>query len=323
MNETAIAWTDHTWNLFSGCKKISPECAHCYADTLAERHRGNAAFPHGFDLTVRPHKLAEPAKLLKSKGPSLIFCESMSDIGLDDDELEPGELDRLHALNIRGMDHVRETFFDTIEATPEHRYQVLTKRPEVIHRWLVANGRRIPSCVWFGVTIGSRHSVGRLGYLHMIRRGFFEPGAVAFVSAEPLLDDLSLALDKACMRGVDWLIVGGESGQHASDPKHTGRFLVYQTARMVGSVRAGSRWVPADDAKISVRRLLDLTREVGAAFFFKQWGGPTPTSAGRLLDGRTWDEMPTVPGALPARRSDLGGAATAALARKRLPLVAP
>lgn len=65
MNKTAIAWTDHTWNLFSGCKKISEECKFCYADTLAERHRGNAAFPHGFDLTVRPHKLAEPARAVE------------------------------------------------------------------------------------------------------------------------------------------------------------------------------------------------------------------------------------------------------------------
>ena len=128
MNETAIAWTDYTFNFFSGCKKISPECAHCYAHTLAERHRGDRAFPHGFDLTVREHKLAEPRKLLKSKGPMLIFCESMSDIGLDDAELSAEERARLNQSGFADMWSVREAFFEVIEETPEHRYQVLTKR---------------------------------------------------------------------------------------------------------------------------------------------------------------------------------------------------
>lgn len=318
MNATAIAWTDHTWNLFSGCKKISPECAHCYAHTLAERHRGNAAFPHGFDLTIRPHKLDEPARLLRSKGPSLIFCESMSDIGLDDDELTPAEIDRLTAAGYRGMDHVRDTFFDTVEATPEHRYQALTKRPETLHRWLVARGRRVPESVWLGVTCGHPRSLGRVDTL----RGFRALGArVLFVSAEPLLGDLvtaGLRLD-----GLDWLIVGGESGTHASDPKSADRFLVAHSATGIARMRE-PRDVPAWRPTLRGRRRVNVLRDEaardGCAFFFKQWGGPKPESGGRLLDGRTWDEMPTVPGALPARRTDLGGAATAALARKRLPI---
>lgn len=316
MNATAIAWTDHTWNLFSGCKKISTECAHCYASTLAERHRGNAAFPHGFDLTIRPHKLSEPARLLRSQGPSLIFCESMSDIGLDDDELSPAEIDRLTAAGYRGMDHVRDVFFDTIEATPEHRYQVLTKRPHVLHRWLVDRGRRVPACVWLGVTCGHPKSLGRVDELREARR----LGArVLFVSAEPLLGDLvaaGLRLD-----GIDWAIGGGESGTHIGEPKNADRFLVRRSVERVSRGLVPG-WTPTDRAVEHVGALRDEAARAGAAFFFKQWGGPKPESGGRLLDGRTWDEMPTAPGAMPARRTDLGGASTAALARKRLP-VAP
>lgn len=322
MNETAIAWTDHTWNLFSGCKKISPECAQCYAHTLAERHRGNAAFPHGFDLTVRPHKLSEPAKLLRSKGPALIFCESMSDIGLDDDELTPAEVERLRAAGYSDMGGVRDDFFDAIEETPEHRYQVLTKRPETLMEHFKARGRRVPESVWLGVTIGHPKSLGRLDVL----RRFRDLGArVLFVSAEPLLGDLvaaGLRLD-----GIHWIIVGGESGQHAGDPRYARRFLVARAAGGIARMREPRDvplWRPTLSGRRSVVALRDEADRVAcASFFFKQWGGPRPESGGRLLDGRTWDEMPDhVPGAMPARRVDLRGAATAALARK-LPVVTP
>lgn len=320
MNETAIAWTDFTWNLFSGCKKIDPCCKHCYAHTLAERHRGNAAFPHGFDLTVRPHKLSEPARLLRTKGPSLIFCESMSDIGLGDDELSPAEIDRLVAAGFTGMDHVRDVFFNTIEETPEHRYQVLTKRPHILFRYFTERapkiGRRVPESVWLGVTCGHPKSLDRLDVL----RRFRTLGArVLFVSAEPLLGNLMheavtpSGFRRMNLDGIDWIIAGGESGLHVSDPKHAYRFLVH---------RQRGAWCPTVHGLHAVADLRDVARKAGCAFFFKQWGGPKPESGGRTLDGRTWDEMPTVPGALPARRTDLGGASTAALARKRLP-VAP
>lgn len=115
MNRTAIGWTDWAWNLFSGCKKVSPECAHCYADQLATQRAVTPGFPHGFGLTVRPHMLTGPAKGLRSDGPGLIFCESMSDIGLDDDELTPAEVDRLFAAGYRDMDHLRDAF---LRATP-------------------------------------------------------------------------------------------------------------------------------------------------------------------------------------------------------------
>ena len=315
MNKTGIAWTDYTWGLFSGCKKVDELCRFCYAEHLSEQHAEGAAkkgkispaFPNGFGLTVRPHKLGEPATLLKSRGPSLIFCESMSDIGLDWLELTDAERARVNAAGFVGTDALRDAFFDTIEATPEHRYQVLTKRPEHLLRYFVQRGRMVPPSVWIGTTIGHAKSIGRLDVL----RRFRDLGArVLFISAEPLLCDLAPLLD---LRGIDWLIVGGESGNHAHDPKHADRFLVHP-----GGLR--KTWTPRGDRIGWVQGLRDAARGARCSFFFKQHGGPKPGSAGRELDGRTWDELPTVPDALPVRRVDLGGAATAGLARKRLPI---
>lgn len=316
MNETGIAWTDYTWGFFSGCKKVDELCKFCYAEHLSEQHRQGAerkgktspAFPFGFDLTIRPHKLTEPAKLLRSHGPSLIFCESMSDIGLDWLELTDEERARVNAAGYVGTDALRDAFFDAIEATPEHRYQVLTKRPEHLLRYFVQRGRMVPPSVWIGTTIGHAKSIGRLDVL----RRFRDLGArVLFISAEPLLCDLAPLLD---LRGIDWLIVGGESGGHFATTRHPERFLVCRPHDTVGV------YVPHVRGEAWVGRLRDAAHVAGTAFFFKQWGGTKPTSAGRELDGRTWDELPTVPGALPVRRVDLGGAATAGLARKRLPI---
>ena len=382
MNSTAIAWTDFTFNLWSGCKKLSAACKFCYADTLAERHRGDAAFPHGFDLTVRPHKLREPHALLRSKGPSLIFVESMSDVGLDDDELTPAEIDRLGAAGFRGMDHLRDLLFGAIDATPEHRYQLLTKRPRTVQRYLAERGRKLPASVWLGVTVeNAREAATRLPVLKEIRERFFGPRNVAFVSAEPLLDNLARSPDMIdAATWIDWLIIGGESGTHFNDPKHAGRFLVAKTdpgtperkseglyavkrgaleaVRGLLELKRGPDVLRAADDAIAaadwqglagacsdgtsvrtvarslashvenIRSLVDRTRTFAALdfvracsvpTFFKQWGGPTPTSAGREVDGRTYDEMPTVPGALPERRGEVG-AVTRGLARK-LPLV--
>lgn len=165
-----------------------------------------------------------------------------------------------------------------------------------------------------------RDSTERLGTLKRFRK----IGArVLFVSAEPLLCDLAPLID---LRGVDWLIVGGESGGHAIERRFADRFLVTR-ARHSGRMPNGQTfdhpvgpWFPRDDRLPWLRALRDAAKVAGTAFFFKQFGGPKPGSAGRTLDGCTWDELPTVPGALPLRRTDLGGAATAGLARKRLPI---
>lgn len=266
MNKTAINWTEVTWNPMSGCVEVSAECAHCYARQLAEDKRGTPAFPRGFDLTLRPHKLAEPARLKK---PSLVFCNSMSDPGL-------AEL----------PDEYRGRILDAIEAAPRHRYQLLTKRPDVFGAWLRRTGRALPPSVWIGVTVGVAKSAWRLDALRAI------PAAVHFVSAEPLLGDLG-ALD---WHGVDWIIGGGESGRHYSDTREfERRFLVRR------GERGEPRYVPRDDRVAWARSLRDAAKAAGAAFWWKQWGGPTPHSGGRELDGRTWDELPDhIAGAMPS-----------------------
>ena len=288
MNQTEISWTQLTWNPMSGCKAISAECAFCYADSLSSDKAGTAAFPHGFGLTLRPHKLAEPSRL---KAPSLIFCNSMSDPGLDDAELTPEEIQRMRALGFATFDAYRDRIFDAVESAPRHRYQMLTKRPARLLQYFLDRGHPIPPSMSVGVTIGDDHprSTGRLGVL----RRFRDLGArVLFISAEPLLAPFELDLS-----GIDWLITGGESGRHASDPKSLERrFLVRR-----GDRRAGEpSYVPREDRMDWVRRLRDEAERAGCAHWFKQWGGPKPTSGGRVLDGRTHDGMPAhIPSAMP------------------------
>lgn len=267
MNDTQISWTQLTWNPMSGCRQISEECFHCYAEQLAEDKRGTKAFPAGFDLTLRPHKLLEPGRI---KAPSLIFANSMSDLGFED-------------LPVEYFDRI----VDTIESVPRHRYQTLTKRPEILLERFARRGRPVPASMWIGTTIGHPKRIRRLDTL----RRFRDIGArVLFVSAEPLLGDLPLRLD-----GIDWIITGGESGRHASDPAVLAeRFLVRRGGR------GEPLWVPREDRLSWLRRLRDEADRAGCAHWFKQHGGPRPTSGGRLLDGRTHDGMPVhVPGAMP------------------------
>jgi len=267
MNETEINWTELTWNPNSGCEEVTAGCAFCYAKTLAENKRGTPAFPNGFDLTLRPHKLREPACV---KRPSLIFTNSMSDLFWE-----------------KIPDDYRDRVLEAMRAAPHHRYQVLTKRPEIAARYLAT--RALPDCVWLGVTIESQKTAHRLDVLRDI------PARVRFVSAEPLLSPLELDL-----RGVHWLISGGESGVHLA----AGHTRALETR---GLVRRGARgepsWVAREDRIDWVRSLRDQCAAAGVAFWHKQWGGPRPTSAGRILDGRTWDELPRhVEGAMPGER---------------------
>jgi protein gp37 len=139
MNETGIIWTEITWNPVTGCELITSGCAFCYAKTLAEQRRG-PAFPNGFELTLRPHKLRDPIRI---KEPSLIFVNSMSDLFWE-------QID----------DAYRDRVLDTIEQTPRHQYQVLTKRPDVMLRY--SRRRRLPSNFWAGVTIEEQKFVDRL-----------------------------------------------------------------------------------------------------------------------------------------------------------------
>lgn len=280
---TTIEWTrgddgrrGATWNPVTGCTKISPGCAHCYAESFAERWRGLSGHPYeqGFDLRVWPERLDLP---LRWRRPLRIFVNSMSDLFHED---------------------VSDTFiqgvFEVMERASWHTFQLLTKR----HERLVELARRLrwPTNVWMGVSIENRRFLGRADSLRQV------PAAVRFISAEPLLGPLDgLRLD-----GIDWLIVGGESGPGAR-PMHPA-------------------WV---------RRLRDECRSAPVAFFFKQWGAHIPEEqidgplrgslavvdmrgrrrdpmadgrpsepesirvrrvgkgrAGRVLDRRTWDEFP-------------------------------
>ncbi len=187
--QTAIEWTDATWNPVSGCTKISPGCDHCYAERIAERFRGtpNHPFSNGFDLTLRPHKLEEP---LHWRRPRRVFVNSMSD--LFHKEIPREFLDKV---------------FDTMERANWHVFQVLTKRSSLLRRSVNERyaDRNCPAHIWLGVSIEDRRALVRLKHLALARV------SIRFVSFEPLLEDLG-DLD---LTGVHWAIVGGESGPGA------------------------------------------------------------------------------------------------------------
>ncbi|GAB4406724.1 MAG: DUF5131 family protein [Anaerolineales bacterium] len=232
---SAIEWTEATWNPLTGCTKVSPGCRNCYAERMAIRLRamGHPHYSRGFKLTLHEDALDVP---LSWKKPQMIFVNSMSD--LFHEEVPLWFIQRV---------------FDTMRQAHWHTFQVLTKRSERL-RDLSAN-LDWPSNVWMGVTIESQEYAFRADHLR-------ETGAlVKFLSLEPLLGpikDLSLA-------GIDWVIVGGESGP--------------------GARPLSPKWV---------KDIRDLCQQHGVPFFFKQWGGVRKAKAGRILDGRTWDERPTL-----------------------------
>lgn len=230
---STIEWTEATWNPVTGCTKISPGCKHCYAERMAERLQamGQPNYRQGFTLTLQPQTLTLP---LRWKKPQAIFVNSMSDLFH-----EGVPLTYIHKV------------FEVMRQAHWHRFQVLTKRAER----LAALSAEIewPANVWMGVSVESAAYLGRVDHLR-------STGAqVKFLSLEPLLGPLP----RLNVRGIDWVIVGGESGPGARpmDPQ----------------------WVLA---------LRDQCRRARVAFFFKQWGGRNKKKAGRLLDGRTWDQMP-------------------------------
>jgi protein gp37 len=255
MNETGIIWTEATWNPASGCKRITPGCAFCYAYTFAEDKRGTPAFPNGFDLTIRPHKLKEPFRL---KTPTLIFVNSMSDLFWEEIP-----------------ESYRDQVLDVIEATPQHQYQVLTKRAEEMLRY--SRRRKLPSNFWAGVSIEDQARAYRADILRQV------DAEIRFISAEPLLGPLVLDWS-----GIHWCISGGESGRHLFDAKLRKKRALVDYER--------GRWSAREERIPWVRSLRDQCLAAQVKFFHKQWGGFSPKSAGRVLDGRTWDEFPRLPG---------------------------
>ena len=264
MNKTPIRWSTYTWNCWSGCERISPACRFCYAETKAERMRSTPAFPNGFELTYRPHKLRDP---LKIKEPALVFVNSMSDFF---DERVPDEW--------------RDRLVDIMRVTPHLQFQVLTKRPRVLVDY--CDRRDIPDNVWLGVSVELPLYLKRVDTLRQARAA-----GPKFISAEPLLADLSTDLD---LSGISQIIAGGESGWHLRDAAIRARRGMADPP--LGKPMAIKGWTPRPDRIDWMRHLRDVCQAQGAAYFLKQWGGIIPDSAGHILDGREWSEQPRVLG---------------------------
>jgi protein gp37 len=282
-DKSAIEWTDSTWNPVTGCDRVSPGCAHCYALDLAARLKamGNPRYQHdgaadtsgpGFGVTLHPDKLMEPRRW---RQPRRVFVNSMSD--LFHDEVPD--------------DFIAKVFWVMSgPSVQKHTFQILTKRPDRMRRLLAAWAEDaspvwragvgpgwkpayppwvwpLPN-VWLGVSVENQHWADeRIPLL------LETPAAVRFLSCEPLLGPLDLTPwmlpthqgmdDDELAWGIHWVIVGGESGTHHRSMK--------------------PEWA---------RSIRDQCFDAGNPFFFKQWGGRTPRAGGRKLDGRMWDEFP-------------------------------
>jgi protein gp37 len=339
-DKSAIQWTDATWNPVTGCSKVSPGCAHCYAESLTRRFAASWGVPDlpwtpgnaAENVILHPDRLGQPRRWQK---PRMVFVNSMSDL-----------------FHEQVPDGFIAWVFYVMAQAPQHTFQVLTKRPERMrdfmrrwadsldrdengepeHRMALARGPEelrkahncgrallmadmleqwgeppagvayptydwmegpitwpeVPHNVWLGVSIENRRYVHRADLLRET------PAAVRFISAEPLLGPLIKDYEKLLdpcnesemrwadgsdaleldLTGIDWLIVGGESGQGHRPMR----------PEWVRDLRDAC--VPPDSVSGRVHG--------GTAFFFKQWGGRTPKAGGRELDGRTWDEMPQV-----------------------------
>jgi protein gp37 len=232
-DHSAIEWTEATWNPVTGCTKISPGCKHCYAERLAHRLQamGSDNYRNGFALTLQPQMLERP---LHWRRPRLIFVNSMSDLFHKDVPI----------------DYIQQVF-DVMRRASWHQFQVLTKRAERLEQ--LAREIDWPKNVWMGVSVENSDYQFRIDHLRRI-------GAhLKFLSLEPLLGPLT----KLDLAGIDWVIVGGESGPKARPMNES--------------------WV------IEIR---DQCLSAGVPFFFKQWGGVFKKKTGRLLVDRTWDQLP-------------------------------
>lgn len=241
MQASAIEWTDATWNPVTGCTKVSAGCKHCYAESFARRLQamGAPGYENGFKISLMPDRLDHPRKVRR---PTRFFVNSMSD--LFHPEI-PGDY----------VDKVMEVIRDT----PRHQYQILTKRAAAMSRYF--SKRKVPGNAWLGVTVENRrHGVPRIRHLRGI------DASTRFLSIEPLLEDLgALTLD-----GINWVIVGGESGRQARP--------------------MSKAWVDAIHTQCEKQEV---------PFFFKQWGAwgvdgvkRSKKANGRTYKGRVWDMMP-------------------------------
>jgi protein gp37 len=236
-NNTAIEWTDATWNPVTGCTKISTGCDNCYAERFSERFRGVKGHPfeRGFDLTLRPERIDLP---LQWREPRMIFVNSMSDL-----------------FHKKVPDNFIAGVCETMERANWHTFQVLTKRSSAMRKFLRRRyGQKCgPTNIWFGVSVEDGSKKSRIRHLQET------PAGTRFLSIEPLIGPMG----KLNLNGINWVIVGGESGPRARPMM--------------------PEWV---------REIRDQCVDADVALFFKQWGGLRPKSGGRELDGREWNDYP-------------------------------
>ena len=233
MAQSSIEWTEMTWNPSTGCNKLSAGCKFCYAEVMTRRLKGmgQEKYANGFKLTIHPSTLEAPYTWKK---PQLVFVNSMSDLFHKDIPLS-----------------FIKRVFKVMNETPQHTYQVLTKRGDILYKH--HKELKWTSNIWMGVSVEDEKATKRIDFLR--RTG----AKTKFLSLEPLLGPLpNLNLKK-----IDWVIVGGESGAKARPVE--------------------AEWI---------HDIRNQCKSAKVAFFFKQWGGRNKKAAGRLLNGRTYNEMP-------------------------------
>ena len=243
MSKSQIEWTEETWNPTTGCTKVSAGCKFCYAETMAIRLKamGTPGYENGFEFTMMPSRLEQP---LRRKTPTKYFVNSMSD--LFHEKMKPEFLNEI---------------FEVIKKTPQHIYQILTKRENSMYEYL--SGRKIPENVWLGVTVeDKKNGLPRIDKLRNLN------AKIKFLSVEPLLEDLG----EIDLNGIDWVIVGGESGPKARPMKE--------------------EWV---------LKIKEQCEHQESVFFFKQWGTwggdgikRSKKNNGNLLQGKVWNEFPVL-----------------------------
>ena len=241
---TAIEWTEATWNPTTGCTKVSAGCKNCYAETVSKRLHawGKKKYRNIFKFTEHPDEIDLP---LRWRKPKKIFVNSMSDLFHEEARME-----------------FIAQCFDVMLRANQHTYQILTKRPEIMadfsEMFAKFAGFEIPSHIWMGTSIEDARVAHRIDSLRKVKCG------VRFISFEPLIGDVG----QVDLSGIDWAIIGGESGQ--------------------GFRPVREEWI---------QDLITQCEAQNVAVFFKQWGGRRPKSGGRTINGRTYDAYPeTKPG---------------------------
>jgi len=235
MAQSSIEWTEMTWNPTTGCNKLTAGCKFCYAEIMSRRLHamGIEKYENNFKITLHPDTLDIPYTWKKSK---VVFVNSMSDLFHKDVPL----------------DYIKKVF-KVMNETPQHTYQVLTKRGDLLAKY--DKELTWTPNIWMGVSVENDKVTDRIDYLR-------STGAkVKFLSLEPLLS----ALPNLNLKKMDWVIVGGESGP--------------------GARPMAKEWI------IDIR---DQCKKAKVSFFFKQWGGVRKKTTGRILDGKTYDEMPNL-----------------------------